>query len=157
MDKAKTKRLESEADKLKLRMFLMVKWSILKDKKQEFSEEILKRIVFRNFCSLWIKQILKHYCLKIVADAFSSRKEQHRMLWRQKHRRNKIVRFIRKRLECKSLDETKRLLSNVKYASTYRAVSAIGTADERAKKVLLNFLKASALIEEMRAKLGEFP
>jgi hypothetical protein len=79
------------------------------------------------------------------------------MLWKQRHRRNKIVRFIRQKLDCRSIDKKKRLLYNVKYASMNRVAASLEITEERAKKVFLRFIQASSLIEELRAKLGEFP
>ena len=140
-------------DNLKVKMFLNVKWSILKDKKQEFEALIQKKLAIRVLCSSWLKQILTHYCLKFVAETFQQKKEWYRKLWKQKHRRNKIVRFIRKRLECRSKDKKKRLQLNVKYASVYRVAGCFETSGLRAEEVFLRFMEASSLIEELRSKL----
>ena len=51
MDVAKEKRNENEVENLKIKKFLNVRWSVLKDKKQEFEREIAKKLSFRVMCS----------------------------------------------------------------------------------------------------------
>ena len=70
LDVTRVKRQETQMDNLKVKMFLNVKWSILKDKKQEFEALIQKKLAIRVLCSSWLKQILNHYCLKFVAETF---------------------------------------------------------------------------------------
>jgi hypothetical protein len=60
-------------------------------------------------------------------------------------------------LDCRSIDKKKRLLYNVKYASMNRVAASLEITEERAGKVFLRFMQASSLIEELRAKLAEFP